>query len=120
MWFSVGSGGADAQNLGGGAAVDVPIVRIVLGLGIAVVLSFLAALYLKRSRFPQTGLFGAWTEHKKISLLESQRISPTVSVVLLSALGRQFLVMIGDGQCTVLREEDLSEIGNPDSVEEGD
>lgn len=115
-----GCGQAHSQVLGGGEPIAIPFVRIILGLGGATIIAFLAALYLRRSPMSASGIFRGKGSHSQIDILEVKRVSPNASVILLSALGRQFLVMVGEGQCTVLREDELGETKGAMNVQDVD
>lgn len=106
---------ACARSIGGGESLDVPLLRIVLGLIICVIVAFGAALLL-RHRFGnekpsllnqilrQTQAGAKSDASRRIVVLESRRISAHADVCRFSASDREYLVLVSPSSSVVLHQ----------------
>lgn len=119
MWLGgaviVGGSLAYGQDLGGGQPIEIPTTQIFIGLGVSAAIAYLVVLLIKRSGAGTSvnrGIFSAFLSKAdaevQIRVLESKRLSPQVNVVLISALGRRFLVSVSESHCCVLRDETIT------------
>lgn len=97
-----------AQQLGGGGAPEVSIVRIVGALFICLLLAVLAIFYLKHRSgrpiaFKLGGLVGASGE---VEVRETRRLTVHHHVSLVRHAGREYLLLLSPGDSLLLGERD--------------
>jgi hypothetical protein len=95
---------AGAQQLGGGAAPDLSLVRVFLALLVCLVIAVLAVLFL-RQRFsgkPPQFLERLRPSSARIRLVESRRISPQGELCIAEVDGEEFLLLLSPGGPLVL------------------
>jgi hypothetical protein len=112
---------AAAQTLGGGASVDIPFVRILAALILAILIALGAALVLKRQAGGGLGLsrlFGRQVAGgrtaKRIKVHETHRLSPHADLCRFTAAHREYLIVVSPHTTHVLA---VSEEEQPDKVE---
>ena len=95
-----------AQQLGGGGAPEVSIVRIAGALFICLALAFLAILYLKhRSGAPIAFRLGRLVNSQgEIEVVETRRLSVHHQVSLIRHQGRDYLLLLSPGEGLLLHE----------------
>lgn len=92
---------AAPARLGGGAALDVSLTRIVVALLVCVMLAGLAAVLLKRGGGRLT--LSGRTE-RRIAVIESRRISPHADLCLLRCDGQEYVILSSATGQQVLRQ----------------
>ncbi len=92
---------AAPARLGGGAALDVSLTRIVMALLICLTLAGLAAVLVKRGGGRLT--LPNRTE-RRIAVIESRRISPHADLCLLRCDGQEYVILSSATGQQVLRE----------------
>lgn len=104
-----------SQQLGGGRAVDVPIVQILAGLLLCTLAAFGFALFLKRRSGANRPVFRnllvratSRGGRDTISVLESRRLSPHADACRFTSGDREYLVVVTASSCTVLSNEPIS------------
>jgi hypothetical protein len=108
--FAAGCRPADAwaQQLGGGQAPDISLVRIGAALAVCVLAAIALALTLRRraGRAPLnlTGWRRGLARGRRIEVVEARRLSPTADVSILRCEGTEYLLLSGPGGHAVLRE----------------
>lgn len=103
------AGEAGAQTLGGGQGVDIPFVRIIAGLILAILIALGAALVLKRqagggldlSRLFRRQVAGRPTA-RRIKIHETHRISPHADLCRFTAANREYLIVVSPHATHVL------------------
>lgn len=102
-----------AQQLGGGSAPEVSIVRMLGALFICLLLAFLAILYLKhRSGSPIAFKLGRLvTTTSEIEVRETRRLTVQHSVSLVRHQGRDYLLLLSPGDSLLLMESEASGAG---------
>lgn len=101
-------GSAMAQRLGGGAAPEFPIVRLILALLACLAIGLLAILFLKhRSGASLSPSFRKLLHADgAIEVLETRRISVQHSLCLVRHGSKEYLLALSPGETLVLRELD--------------
>lgn len=92
---------AAPTRLGGGAALDVSLTRIVVALLVCLALAVLAAVLVKRGGGRLTLPNRA---ERRIAVIESRRISPHADLCLLRCDGREYMILSSATGQQVLRE----------------
>ena len=104
---------ASAQTLGQGQALEIPWLRLVFGLLLCLVLAVLVILtYRKRfgsGQFIFKNNHGAENDTEPLEILSSQRVTTDNTACVLKYRDVEFLVLIGTGNTTLIREFDRSE-----------
>jgi flagellar biogenesis protein FliO len=89
---------AHPARLGGGAAVEVPVLRIVVALILCAMVAVLAALWLKRR--------GGWLRvpslRAGIEVVESRRLGQHADLSLVRVQGREYAILCGPHQHRIL------------------
>ena len=112
---------ASAQQLGGGEPLELPFARLALGLILCSVVAFIAVAFIRKRQgapfqlgfLTRTGIKA--DEARRIRVLESQRISTQADVCRFVSGGTEYLVLVGPGGTTVLRETAVETGVHPDS-----
>lgn len=100
---------AAAQQLGGGNAPDISLVRVFLALFICLIIAFLAILLLRqRHGRPFPSWFGRQAPRARISVLETRRIGPAADLSLIQCDDDEYLLLVTAGGPAVLRHRPLS------------
>lgn len=102
---------AIAQRLGGGSAPDISIGRVVAALVLCLFAICLVVLTLKRGgglNLSQLRPLAGVPIGRRISIIETRRISQHADLCLVRCDGRDFLILTSQQQQTVLRESDSS------------
>lgn len=106
--------------LGGASDIQLPLVRLFLGLVLCVVVALLAALAFKRikgdGRIPSFGSFLRSTSNAvepQVRVCESQRLSPQVELVRLNWAGSDYLVVITAGAASVVDKRAVANEASP-------
>ncbi|WP_010545488.1 hypothetical protein [Sphingomonas elodea] len=100
---------AQGHKLGGGAALNLSLTRIVLSLLLCLMLASVAALALKRTggRFDVKRMWtwaGGSTAQRRIEVLEVRRASQHADICLIRCDEREYLVLSSHEHQVVLRE----------------
>jgi hypothetical protein len=106
---------AFAQRLGGAAAFEPPLLRLVLGLVLCTLVAIVAALAIRRFLRPggPNGASGRVSllrsPSARLRVIESHRISPHADVCMFVCDNREYLVVVSPSATSVLRDEAISE-----------
>jgi hypothetical protein len=92
---------AAPARLGGGAALDISLTRIVVALLVCLTLAALAALLLRRSG---GRIVLPLRADRRIAVIESRRISPHADLCLLRCDGHDYLILSSAAGQQVLRQ----------------
>lgn len=98
-------------RLGGGGALDVSLTRIIMSLLLCTMIAVLAALAIKRGggRFDAKAIRGLFLKlpatRRRIEIVETRRVSQHADVALLRCDDREYLVLCGPHQQTILAEK---------------
>lgn len=101
---------ASPGRLGGGGALDVSLTRIVMSLLLCVMIALLAALAMRRGggRLDLKAVRGLFLKlpapRRRIEVIETRRVSQHADVALLRCDDREYLVLCGANQQTILCE----------------
>jgi hypothetical protein len=100
---------AAAQRLGGGAPLNISLIRVVMALLLCLMIAGAVVLLLKRNggRIDTAALRRLLVRlpaERRIDIVETRRISQHGDVCLLRCDGREYLVLSAEGQMTVLRD----------------
>lgn len=99
---------AYAQELGGGAAPDISVLRIILALFVSLAIGVGAMLFLRargRGGMPrsfQDILVLKKTEQGAIEIAQRQRLGPQSELLLIRARGREYLVLNGQAHALLI------------------
>lgn len=103
---------AEGGRLGGGAALDVSLTRVLSAFLLCAMLAAVIALLLKRAggRIDIGGLraLGRRPAPRRIAVIEARRISQHADICLLRCDGRDYLILSSHTTQTVLREADAA------------
>lgn len=98
---------AHAPRLGGGVAVEIPWVRIVVALLLCSGVAWAAVLWLRRG--------GGWPTrtpaHRRIVVVESRRLNPHADLSLVRVQGREYAILSSAQQQRVLSSIAVAEEG---------
>jgi hypothetical protein len=100
-----------AGRLGGGAAVDVPVGRIVVAFLICALIAFLAILLIRQrtGRGDLAGLLRRVTPGRgAVEIVEVRRLTMHADIGLVRHDGREYLLVLQAGSNTLLRERDVA------------
>lgn len=104
--------GANAQQLGGGGAPDISLVRVFLALLVCLIVAVLAALLI-RQRVKGGGSLPLFTRlgstSSRIRLIETRRVAPQSDVCLVECDGQEYLLLLSPAGASVLRQGLASE-----------
>jgi hypothetical protein len=105
---------AHAGRLGGGGELNISLTRIVTALLLCLMLAALAVLLLKRSggKFDLAAirrLIVRAPADRRITVIETRRVSQHADVCLLRCDGRDYLILCAAQQQTVLRDTPAAE-----------
>jgi hypothetical protein len=103
-------GWASAQQLGGGAEFELPLLRLGLGLALCTIVAFAAALALRHfmrggGPIQLKGLRLAGGERRQVRVLESHRLSPHADICVFSCQDRTYTVIVTGAGATIVRDE---------------
>lgn len=103
---------AAGGRLGGGAALDVSVTRIISAFLLCAMLAAVTAVLLKRGggRIDFAGLrtLGQAPAPRRIVLIETRRMSQHADICLLRCDGRDYLILSSQSAQTVLRETEVA------------
>ena len=104
--------GANAQQLGGGGAPDISLVRVFLALLVCLIVAVLA-VWLLRQRIKGGGTLPLFTRfgttNARIRLIETRRVAPQSDVCLVECDGQEYLLLLSPAGASVLRQGLVSE-----------
>lgn len=105
---------AFAQTLGSGKSFDLPLGRIIAGLIICSLVALVAALLMRRyfgGRIPSLELLlrsaPMREAGRRVSVLETRRLSPHADICRFASAGREYLVLLSPNGATLLRESEV-------------
>lgn len=112
---------AGAPSLGGGTPVEVPFLRLALGLLLGTILTLFAAVALKRFLHGRPSLPASLNAlvhagPRTIRVLETHRLSAHADVCLFTIEDRRFVVVVSPGGATLISEGGESQTGEPDAT----
>lgn len=97
-----------AGHLGGGGGIDVSLGRIVISLVICIIIAALAILLI-RQRSGQMDLAAIFSKieprAREIQVVETRRLNPQADICLVRQGGREYLLVLQQGNVAVLRDE---------------
>jgi hypothetical protein len=105
IWVTTFSSSAMAQQLGRGAEIDLPLWRILAGLGLILALG-VGALLVVRSRGAKLTLWRP-VAHRRLKVIETTRLSPQGVLCLASCDGTEYLIAITPGSALVVDRPSL-------------
>lgn len=104
-------GAAAAQTLGQGGEIELPLLRLAIGLFLCSIVAIFAAVAMKRFMRGGLSLKGAGGRAlfnlpaRKVQVLETQRLSPHADICVITCESRQYVVVVSPGAATILRED---------------
>ena len=98
-------------HLGGGGDVDVSLGRIIISLVICIIIAGLAILLIRQrsGKIDLASLFARIEPRaREIKVVETRRLSPYADISLVRQGGREYLLILQQGNMQVLRDEPVA------------